>query len=193
MRRAVIPAVIGLAAALTVAACTPPPPPPPAGTAYDIRCPVTGEVAFSNDWHAPRAGGLLHEGNDVFAPRGRANVAVVAGVARFKTGARSGKAIWLDGDDGNDYFYAHFDSWKGTGPERRVAAGEIIGYTGNTGDAATTATHTHFEIHPAAADGEPVNPYASLAKACAGSTGVTAASSSDGGDVSSAADDGLER
>ena len=193
MRRAVFPALTGLVVTVMVAACTPPPPPPPAGTAYAIRCPVTQDVSFSNDWHAPRAGGLLHEGNDIFAPRGRANVAVVSGLARFRTGARSGKAIWLDGDDGNDYFYAHFDSWKGTGPERRVVAGEVIGYTGNTGDAATTATHTHFEIHPAAAGGEPVNPYASLVKACTSRTGVSTASSPDAGDVSSAADDGLER
>jgi peptidoglycan LD-endopeptidase LytH len=188
MRRAVVPALVGLLAAVTAVACAPL---PPEGAVYDIRCPVTGDVAFSNDWHAPRAGGRLHEGNDVFAPRGRVNVAVVSGVARFRTGDRSGKAIWLDGDDGNDYFYAHFDAWHGTGPERRVAAGDVIGYTGNTGDAIFTSTHTHFEIHPGG--GDATNPYASLVNACSSRTGATAASSSDGGDVSSAAEDGLER
>lgn len=156
MRRALVLTVAPLIIVAAVSACTPVPP-PPEGAAYDIRCPVTGTVSFSNDWHAPRSGGLLHEGNDVFAPRGRANVAVVAGTARYRTGTRSGKAIWLDGDDGNDYFYAHFDAWEGTGPERRVAAGEVIGYTGNTGDAASTPTHTHFEIHPAGAGGDAVN------------------------------------
>ena len=164
MRRALVPTLTGLVVAVMVAACTPPPPPPPAGTAYAIRCPVTGDVSFSNDWHAPRAGGLLHEGNDIFAPRGRANVAVVSGVARFRTGERSGKAIWLDGDDGNEYFYAHFDSWKGTGPERRVVAGEVIGYTGNTGDASGGPTHTHFEVHPGG--GGAVNPYPYVAAVC---------------------------
>ena len=190
MGRIPILAVVSLMAAVTAVACTPPPPPPAEGASYTIRCPVNERVSFSNDWHAPRAGGRLHEGNDVFAPMWTANVAVVSGVVAPRSGARSGHAAWLDGDDGNEYFYAHFAAWSGS--ERRVVAGEVIGYTGMTGDAAGTAPHTHFEIHPAGADGEPVNPYPSLAVACTNRAGVSAASS-DHGDVSSAADDGLER
>lgn len=193
MRRLVI-AVLTAAVAVTAAACAEPvkDSPPVAGEIFDILCPVTGAVSFTNDWHAPRAGGLLHMGNDIFAPRGRPNVAVVDGIARFRTGARSGKAIWLDGDDGNEYFYAHFDAWHGTGPERRVTAGDVIGYTGNTGDAATTPTHTHFEIHDGALDGEAVNPYPSLVEACTNRTGVSAAEHTEVGDVPSAGADGLE-
>jgi murein DD-endopeptidase MepM/ murein hydrolase activator NlpD len=188
MRRVPILAVVSVMAVVAVAACMPLP--PPEGASYSIQCPVTGRVSFTNDWHAPRAGGLLHEGNDVFAPSGTPNVAVVSGVASWRVGARSGKAVWLDGDDGNEYFYAHFTEWNGS--ERRVVAGEVIGFTGMTGDAAGTSPHTHFEIHPAGADGDAVNPYPSLVAACTNRAGVSAASAPDD-DLSSAADDGLER
>jgi murein DD-endopeptidase MepM/ murein hydrolase activator NlpD len=163
-RRATIGALLValLAGITTLAACTATPKPaPPEGTVYPILCPVTGTVSFSNDWGAPRSGGTVHEGNDVAAPRGTPSVAVVAGEIRQAVGIKSGYAVWLEGDDGNDYFYAHFDAWHGA--DRDVSAGEVIGYVGDTGNA-TGFPHTHFEIHP---DGEdPVNPYASLVAAC---------------------------
>jgi peptidoglycan LD-endopeptidase LytH len=118
----------------------------PPGAVFDILCAVPTPVYFVEDWHAPRAGGTLHEGNDLLAPRNTPAVAVVSGVIRQKVGPVQGNAIWLDGDDGNQYFYAHFDSYVGA--PRRVAAGEVIGLVGNTGDAAGGPTHVHFEIHP---------------------------------------------
>ena len=118
----------------------------PPGTVFAILCAVPTPVYFIEDWHAPRAGGTLHEGNDLLAPRNTQAVAVVSGVIRQKVGPVQGNAIWLDGDDGNQYFYAHFDSYVGA--PRRVAAGEVIGLVGNTGDAAGGPTHVHFEIHP---------------------------------------------
>ena len=190
MGRIPILAVVSLMAAVTAVACTPPPPPPADGASYSIRCPVNERVSFTNDWHAPRAGGRLHEGNDVFAPMGTANVAVVSGVVAPRSGARSGHAAWLDGDD--SAFRPAPRREVGVEVVVAVVAGEVIGYTGMTGDAAGTAPHTHFEIHPAGADGDAVNPYPSLVAACTNRAGVSAASS-DHGDVSSAADDGLER
>jgi peptidoglycan LD-endopeptidase LytH len=184
MRRAPILVITTLVAAAGAVACVPP---PPDGASYPILCPAKGQVSFTNDWHAPR-GALLHEGNDVFAPRGTHAVAVVSGEVEWRFGSRSGRAAWLEGDDGNDYFYAHFDAWHGT--ERRVAAGDVIGFVGTTGDAVGTSPHVHFEIHPAGAGGEAVNPYPSLVAACTNRAGVSAASAT-GGDVSSAADDGL--
>ena len=67
------------------------------------------------------AGGTFHEGNDLLAPRNTPAVAVVSGVIRQKVGPVQGNAIWLDGDDGNQYFYAHFDSYVGV--PRRVDRG----------------------------------------------------------------------
>jgi murein DD-endopeptidase MepM/ murein hydrolase activator NlpD len=155
------------AAALT--ACTASPEAPVEGTVYPILCPVIGTVSFSNDWHAPRSGGTVHEGTDVAAPRATPSVAVVSGTIRHVTGAKSGYAIWLRGDDGHDYFYAHFDAWTGT--DRRVYAGEWIGYVGDTGNA-TGFPHLHFEIHPNR--GAAVNPYPSLVPVCTRKGGSTA-------------------
>jgi hypothetical protein len=42
----------------------------PPGTVFPILCPVPSPVYFVEDWLAPRAGGTLHQGNDLLAPRG---------------------------------------------------------------------------------------------------------------------------
>jgi murein DD-endopeptidase MepM/ murein hydrolase activator NlpD len=160
MRRLTVLPLLAAVAVVGLAACRPAPAPAPARGA--IKCPVTGPVSFTDDWHAPRAGGKLHEGNDVLAPRGTPSVAVVSGTVRHRHGPVSGLAVWLDGDDGTQYFYAHFMLWR-TG-ERRVKAGETIGAVGNAGDAGGGPTHVHFEIHPGG--GTPVNPYPSLVVAC---------------------------
>ena len=106
---------------------------------------MQGPHAFSNDYGAPRGGGSSHQGNDILAPRGTPVVASVDGEVRHRSGAVSGLAYYLDGDDGIEYFGAHLDSYGASG---RVSAGHRGRHVGNTGDAASTAPHLHFEIHP---------------------------------------------
>ena len=96
----------------------------------------------------------------MMSPYGTPLVAVVAGFATMKTTNLGGNSISLAGDDGNGYFYAHLSSWEG--PSRSVAAGEVIGYVGHTGD--TTANHLHFEIHPGG--GSAVDPYPTVRQYC---------------------------
>jgi peptidoglycan LD-endopeptidase LytH len=149
-------------------AATPPPtsdptpasPPPPVITAGSWICPVAGPSAFGDTFGAPRPGGRKHEGVDMMSPFGTPLVAVVAGFANMKTTNLGGNSITFDGDDGNGYFYAHLSSWEGS--SRHVAAGEVIGYVGHTGD--TTANHLHFEIHPGG--GAAVDPYPTVRKYC---------------------------
>jgi peptidoglycan LD-endopeptidase LytH len=124
-------------------------------------CPVQGAHAFSDDYGAPRGGGFSHQGNDILAARGTPVVASVDGVVRHRQGAVSGLAYYLDGDDGNEYFGAHLDSFGASG---RVTQGTVVGRVGNTGDAASTAPHLHFEIHPGGSGYE--NPYPTLVKYC---------------------------
>ena len=131
----------------------------PAGA--DWLCPVQGPHAFSDDYGAPRGGGFSHQGNDILAARGIPVVASVDGVVRHREGAVSGLAYYLDGDDGNEYFGAHLDSFGASG---RVTQGTVVGRVGNTGDAASTAPHLHFEIHPGGSGYE--NPYPTLVKYC---------------------------
>ena len=102
-------------------------------------------------------------GVDLMSPRGTANVAVVSGnVTMRDPGGRPGLGVALRGDDGHLYYYFHLDSYEG-GP-RHVSQGEVIGYTGNTGDASGGPTHTHFEIHPGG--GSAVNPYPYVRAVC---------------------------
>jgi murein DD-endopeptidase MepM/ murein hydrolase activator NlpD len=123
------------------------------------RCPVPGAV-FINDWGFPRSG-HAHEGNDLFAPRGKPIYAPVSGDAQRHPNGLGGNAIQLYGDDGVRYYFAHLDSYATTG---RVKAGTMIGAVGNSGNAAGTVTHLHFEIHPGG--GAAVNPFPTITLAC---------------------------
>jgi peptidoglycan LD-endopeptidase LytH len=125
-------------------------------------CPVQGPHSFSNDYGQPRPGGRSHQGNDILAPRGTPVVANVAGTMQQHPNGLGGLAYFLEGDDGKEYYGAHLDSFSGaTG---HVPIGTVIGYVGNTGDAAGGPTHLHFEIHPSGHT--PTNPYPTLSKYC---------------------------
>jgi murein DD-endopeptidase MepM/ murein hydrolase activator NlpD len=125
-----------------------------------LVCPVPG-AAFSNDFGEPRTG-HTHQGNDMFAPMGTPNLAVVSGNITYGPGGSGGNGAYLEGDNGVTYVYYHLSEYVG-GP-RRVAQGEVIAKLGMTGNAG--APHTHFEIRPSGRTGPPVNPYATLVKIC---------------------------
>jgi murein DD-endopeptidase MepM/ murein hydrolase activator NlpD len=126
----------------------------------DFICPIRGPLTFSNTWGAPRSGGRRHEGTDLMNSHGTPNVAVVSGTFRTHHSGLGGLSIYLHGDDGHTYYYAHLS--QVVGPDRRVAQGEVIGRTGATGDA--TTPHTHFEFHPNG--GRAVSSYSLLRAHC---------------------------
>src|SRR5437588_8401208 len=125
-------------------------------------CPVQGPHSFSDDYGQPRNGGRSHQGNDILSPRGTPVVANVGGTMQQHPNGLGGLAYFLEGDDGKEYYGAHLDSFSGaTG---HVAIGTVLGYVGNTGDAAGGPTHLHFEIHPSGHT--PTDPYPTLVKYC---------------------------
>jgi murein DD-endopeptidase MepM/ murein hydrolase activator NlpD len=134
----------------------------------DLLCPIDAPVTFVNDWGQPRSNWRVHEGTDVFAERGTPNVAIADGVVIRRPGNLAGNGLRLVADDGHMYFYAHLERYEGDfdgDGERRVKKGDVVGYTGNTGNASGGPIHTHFEIHPKG--GAPVNPYPWLRQMCA--------------------------
>lgn len=123
-------------------------------------CPVSGPTAFADTWGAPRPGDRRHLGVDFISPRGTSLLAVVSGVATSGQNTLGGNVVYLAGDDGHRYYYAHLERWGTLG---RVAAGEVIGYVGDTGNA-VGVPHLHFEIRPGG--GPNVNPYPTVRTYC---------------------------
>ncbi len=115
-------------------------------------CPVVNPKYF-NDWGFPRSGGRFHQGNDLFAPRNAEVRAPVSGFVELKSGIVGGFQFWLTGDDGRTYIGSHMEGFAQAG---NVAAGTVIGYVGDSGNALGSDPHLHFEI---LVGGSPINPY----------------------------------
>lgn len=94
----------------------------------------------------PRSGGRQHEGVDVMAARGTPVRAAAPGfVTRVDPDAIS---VTIVGDGGIRYFYTHFDSLPdGLLEGQSVGVDTVIGYVGNSGNAAATAPHLHFGVY----------------------------------------------
>jgi peptidoglycan LD-endopeptidase LytH len=129
-----------------------------------VSCPVSKPFTFTDSWGAARSGGRAHKGTDIMNPMGNQVHAIVDGVvSRQTTSSLGGISLYLQGADGNEYYYAHLSRYaSSTG--QRVKAGELIAYNGATGNAAWTGPHVHFEVHPGG--GAPVNPYPYVKAAC---------------------------
>ncbi len=125
--------------------------------------PVAGDVEFIDSWGFPRMTGTpsahWHQGTDLFAAYGTPLIASENGVlSGIGVGSLGGNKLWVNGDSGTEYYYAHLSAFApGIAEGRRVRAGEVVGYVGDSGNARGTSPHLHFEIHPGGIG--PVNPY----------------------------------
>jgi murein DD-endopeptidase MepM/ murein hydrolase activator NlpD len=125
---------------------------------------VAGLTTFTDDYGAPRAGTGWHQGTDLFAEVGTPVLAVADGtLSKVGWNTLGGNRLWLTDDAGTAYYYAHLSAYAPAAVDgARVAAGQVIAYVGNTGQAATTPPHLHFEVHPGGPGGIGVNPYGLL-------------------------------
>jgi hypothetical protein len=146
-----------------------------------IVFPVLGTVSFYDDFGEARAGGA-HQGIDIVAPKRSPALAAEAGKIEFwSRSATAGCMLYLHGQSGTDYYYIHLNNdrtmrndnrgkcvagtayAKGLRDGAKVAAGQPIGYVGDSGDANGIHPHLHFELHPAAKGA--VDPYPWLQRA----------------------------
>jgi murein DD-endopeptidase MepM/ murein hydrolase activator NlpD len=114
--------------------------------------PVYGPSSYTDTFQAFRGDvpGNWHHGDDIFAPLGAPVLAVAKGTV-FSVGWNDvgGNRLWLLDGQGNQFYYAHLSAYTPLAVNNaHVAAGAVLGFVGNTGDAEGTPYHLHFEIHP---------------------------------------------
>ncbi|MGH2682276.1 MAG: murein hydrolase activator EnvC family protein [Actinomycetota bacterium] len=126
-------------------------------------CPVDAPRSYIDDFGFPRVG-HTHQGNDIFAPSGTPIRAPFNGTAQEGSGGLGGLYVHVYGDANGDYvFNAHLSRFAGVDGQH-VTSGQVIGYVGQTGNAASTPPHDHFEYHPGG--GSAVSPYLYLNEVC---------------------------
>ena len=138
-------------------------------------------MKFTDDFGDFRPQGP-HEGNDLMAAKRSTAVAAEPGKIKFwTTSSTAGCMLYLYGKSGTTYLYIHLNNdvtkendnrgkcvpgtayAKGLKDGAHVAAGQPVGYVGDSGDAECTDPHLHFEVHPH--DGDPTDPYPYLKRA----------------------------
>jgi murein DD-endopeptidase MepM/ murein hydrolase activator NlpD len=138
-------------------------PPVPVG---GLVCPVQGQHHFRDSWGDPRSGGRTHKGVDMMADRGTPLVAIESGtVGRLADGGLGGITVWLIGESGTEYYYAHMNGWApGLAQGQRIDIGGYLGTVGSTGNAPDEWPHLHFEVHPGG--GDAINPFPTVDAIC---------------------------
>lgn len=121
--------------------------------AGDWMCPVAGSTNFTDDWGFARGGGTRsHEGLDMFGERGTPLVAMADGVVnstRYSQTGGNSIRVTTDDPEATYWFYTHLDAVHPAMHDgKRVTAGEVIGFMGDTGNARGTPVHLHIERHP---------------------------------------------
>jgi murein DD-endopeptidase MepM/ murein hydrolase activator NlpD len=105
--------------------------------------------AIANTWQAPRDGGRLHQGQDIFAPRGTAIFSATEGyIANIGENSLGGQTVSVIGAGGRVYYYAHLEAYAPHLAEGDfVTTQTLLGYIGTTGNAAGTPPHLHFGVY----------------------------------------------
>jgi peptidoglycan LD-endopeptidase LytH len=134
--------------------------PAAAPSSRGAACPVPN-ASFTDTYGASRSGGRSHQGTDLLAPHGSPVYAVVSGRVRTASSSLGGISLYIEGDNGETYFYAH-NSANVASTGQRVGAGDLVARVGSTGNAGGT-NHVHFERQ---VGGRSVNPYDFLRRLC---------------------------
>jgi hypothetical protein len=128
---------------------------------FPLVYPVDAPRQFADTFGAPRSGGdRLHQGIDLFAPKMTPVLATAAGrISAVDWAPSSGFYIDITHAGGWRSRYLHlnndtpgtddglgFGIAEGSGVGASVAAGQVIGYVGDSGNAESSSPHLHFEL-----------------------------------------------
>ena len=155
---------------------------------YPIAFPLAAPYRLTDSFGDPRAGGTRsHEGVDMMADaKGQEVYAAAGGTVGWMHNQQGGTccALEIEHDDGWSTRYIHLNNdtqnpdgsysddglgWgfaPGIAPGARVEAGQLIGWSGDSGNAEGSTPHLHFELRDPS--GVPVDPLPSLLAAEAG-------------------------
>ena len=128
---------------------------------------------FTDSFGDPRSEGRAHRGNDLMAPKMTPIFAMAAGeITTIRDGDRAGRWVAVEHAAGWETWYMHLNNdtpgtddgkagWHHTIPTglvegSRVAAGQLIAWVGDSGNAEPSSPHTHFELHK---NGRAIDPY----------------------------------
>lgn len=136
---------------------------PPPQTASGWVCPLAGPFSHFDDFGDPRHYGGWHKGNDLIAAAGTPVLAVESGRVEHRANRIGGNSAYIFADSGNYYYNTHLSAYENVGAGW-VPAGAVIGYVGDSGNAAGLP-HLHFEYH-LGGRGNHINPYPIVHEAC---------------------------
>ena len=115
---------------------------------FPIRGPH-GTRGAVGDFGAARNGGRVHRGFDATARCGTPLMAARGGtvVRRRFHPSLDGNFVVISGrKEGKTYRYSHLTQPSEVAVGERVFTGQVVGFVGRTGNAASTPCHLHFEI-----------------------------------------------
>ena len=119
----------------------------PAPAASSLPGPLPG-VRYADTWGGARSQGRRHEGVDIFAPRGAPVRSTTAGVVgRIALNSLGGRTVTVTGPGGYHHYYAHLERYPALKAGDWIAQGTVVGYVGNSGNAAGTPTHLHYGVY----------------------------------------------
>ena len=122
---------------------------------------MQGPCYYGDTWTAARGNGRVHLGVDIARQGGQRPLRRHLrhrdeGLHARQSDALAGNGLRITRPDGTYVFYAHLSSLApGIAVGTAVAAGQLVGYVGKTGNAGVP--HLHLEVHPGG--GSAVNPY----------------------------------